>query len=87
MQMIMFTNASFPKFICSQFETVLPINLFESLEAAGVAAGALMEYGPNFSLVDYYRSWTEQRGHPVLEVQVNHQTGDMTIHQVNIKKR
>ncbi|XP_073942539.1 putative aminopeptidase-2 [Choristoneura fumiferana] len=64
-----------------QFETVLPIDLFESLEAAGVEAGALAEYGPNFSLIDYYKSWTEQRGHPVLEVQVNHQTGDMTIHQ------
>ncbi|KAI8424597.1 hypothetical protein MSG28_003037 [Choristoneura fumiferana] len=57
-----------------QFETVLPIDLFESLEAAGVEAGALAEYGPNFSLIDYYKSWTEQRGHPVLEVQVNHQT-------------
>nr|AAF99701.1 aminopeptidase-N [Epiphyas postvittana] len=67
--------------VANEFDMVLPINLFEALQDAGTAAGALAEYGPDFSLIDYYKSWTEQRGHPVLEVSVNHQTGDMTIHQ------
>lgn len=63
----------------------LPINLFESLQDAAVAAGAISEYGPSFSVVDYYRSFTEQPGVPVLNVQVNHQTGDITIQQVKIE--
>nr|QBI71857.1 aminopeptidase N3a [Plutella xylostella] len=64
-----------------KFKTALPINLFESLEAAAKEAGALAEYGPNFSLVEYYKSWTEQGSAPVLFVEVNHQTGDMTVTQ------
>ncbi|CAH2105875.1 unnamed protein product [Euphydryas editha] len=62
-------------------DTARPIDLFQALEAAGTAAGALSQYGSDFSLIDYYRSWTEQSGHPILNVQVNHQTGDMTITQ------
>ncbi|XP_063619701.1 membrane alanyl aminopeptidase-like [Cydia splendana] len=64
-----------------QFETAFPIDLFTALEEVAQAAGALSEYGPDFSLVEYYRSFTYQAGHPILYVQVNHQTGDMTIHQ------
>ncbi|XP_047984084.1 membrane alanyl aminopeptidase-like isoform X2 [Leguminivora glycinivorella] len=64
-----------------QFETALPIDLYTALEEAGRAAGALSEYGPDFSLVEYYRSFTYQAGHPILYVQVDHQTGDMTIQQ------
>ncbi|XP_028036121.1 membrane alanyl aminopeptidase-like [Bombyx mandarina] len=63
------------------FDTALPIHLFQTLEVSARAAGALSAYGPDFSFVDYYKSWTEQSGHPVLNVQVNHQTGDMTIYQ------
>nr|XP_026484276.1 membrane alanyl aminopeptidase-like [Vanessa tameamea] len=63
-----------------RFDIAAPIHLFQALETAGIAAGALSQYG-NFSLVEYYRSWTEQSGHPILNVQVNHQTGDMTITQ------
>ncbi|XP_050343237.1 membrane alanyl aminopeptidase-like [Nymphalis io] len=63
-----------------RFGIARPIDLFRALETAGVAAGALSQYG-NFSLVEYYRSWTEQSGHPILNVQVNHQTGDMIITQ------
>ncbi|XP_048007612.1 membrane alanyl aminopeptidase-like [Leguminivora glycinivorella] len=64
-----------------QFNTAVPLDLSTALEQAGVAAGALAEYGPDFSLVEYYRSFTYQAGHPILYVQVDHQTGDMTIHQ------
>nr|AAD31183.1 aminopeptidase N 1 [Lymantria dispar] len=62
-----------------EFQTAEPIDLFEYQEAAGIAAGAL-NYN-DFSFIEYYKSWTEQPGHPVLNVHVNHQTGDMTIYQ------
>lgn len=69
-------------FFFSSYDVVRPIDLFQALDAAGRAAGSFSEYGSDFSFIDYYRSWTEQSGHPILNVQVNHQTGDMTITQV-----
>ncbi|KAL0882633.1 hypothetical protein ABMA27_001068 [Loxostege sticticalis] len=63
------------------FDVAEPIHLFEALQQAAVAAGAITEYGPEFNFIDYYRSWTEQGGHPVLNVEVDHQTGEMTIYQ------
>ncbi|KOB73138.1 Aminopeptidase N3 [Operophtera brumata] len=63
------------------FQTALPGDLFEALQNAAVSNGAISAYGSNFNVNDYYKSWTEQAGHPVLNVQVNHQTGDMTIYQ------
>nr|AAC36148.1 aminopeptidase [Plodia interpunctella] len=63
------------------FDTALPVDLFQHLHDAGVSAGAISEYGPGFSVVDYYRTWTEQGGHPVLNVQVDQQTGRLTISQ------
>nr|ASU92545.1 aminopeptidase N [Achaea janata] len=62
-----------------EFQTALPINLFTYLEAAGNAANAL-NY-ENFDFIEYYKSWTDQAGHPVLNVNVNHTTGEMTIYQ------
>jgi hypothetical protein len=29
---------------------------------------ALSIYGPDFNFIDYYKTWTEQGGHPVLKV-------------------
>nr|WHB18095.1 membrane alanyl aminopeptidase-like protein [Dioryctria abietella] len=63
------------------FDVALPIHLFQSLQDAAVAAGAISEYPAGFSVIDYYRTWTEQGGHPVLNVQVNHQTGELFISQ------
>uniref|UniRef100_A0A2A4IXQ9 ERAP1-like C-terminal domain-containing protein n=1 Tax=Heliothis virescens TaxID=7102 RepID=A0A2A4IXQ9_HELVI len=63
------------------YKTVQPIDLFTALESAGNQAGALSAYGSDFDFVKYYESWTEQPGHPVLNVQINHQTGQMTITQ------
>ncbi|XP_075971872.1 membrane alanyl aminopeptidase-like [Anticarsia gemmatalis] len=62
------------------FQTAVPLDLFTYLERAGNNANAL-NYGNDFNFVDYYRSWTEQAGHPVLNVHVNHRTGEMTIYQ------
>nr|AAP37953.1 midgut aminopeptidase N3 [Helicoverpa armigera] len=64
-----------------KFKTVQPIDLFTALETAGNDAGALDAYGDHFDFVKYYESWTEQPGHPVLNVHINHQTGHMTIYQ------
>nr|AAF37560.1 aminopeptidase 3 [Helicoverpa punctigera] len=64
-----------------QFKTVQPIDLFTALQTAGHNAGALDAYGVEFNFVKYYESWTEQPGHPVLNVYINHRTGQMTIYQ------
>nr|QUJ23886.1 aminopeptidase N [Telchin licus licus] len=63
------------------FQTALPIDLFQHLHDVAGPAGAISAYGSDFSVIDYYKTWTEQAGHPVINVQVNHQTGDMTIYQ------
>ncbi|CAB3221064.1 unnamed protein product [Arctia plantaginis] len=63
-----------------EFQTAVPLQLFQHLEQAGNANGAL-NYGPDFSFIDYYKSFTEQPGHPVLNVQVDHRTGQMRIYQ------
>ncbi|KAL0882635.1 hypothetical protein ABMA27_001070 [Loxostege sticticalis] len=63
------------------FDTAKPIHLFQALQNEAIAAGAMSQYGPEFSVIDYYKTWTEQAGHPVLNVQVNHQTGEMKIYQ------
>ncbi|KAJ8727734.1 hypothetical protein PYW07_001853 [Mythimna separata] len=63
------------------FKTAKPIDLFDALDLAGRADGAFNAYGSDFNFVEYYKSWTEQPGHPVLQVQINHRTGDMTIYQ------
>ncbi|KAJ2952359.1 hypothetical protein O0L34_g4644 [Tuta absoluta] len=65
----------------NQFGTAVPMTLISELEAAGYSQNALQEYGPDFDFVAYYKSWTEQPGHPVLNVQVDHYTGRMTITQ------
>nr|XP_034830249.1 membrane alanyl aminopeptidase-like isoform X1 [Maniola hyperantus] len=62
------------------YKTAKPIHLFQALQDAAVADGAISQYG-NFSVIDYYKSWTEQNGHPLLFVEVNHQTGEMRITQ------
>ncbi|GBP46443.1 Membrane alanyl aminopeptidase [Eumeta japonica] len=62
------------------FNVAEPIHLFEALQTIADTSGAISQY-EDFSVVDYYRTWTEQAGHPVLLVEVNRQTGDMTIQQ------
>ncbi|CAH0693407.1 unnamed protein product [Chilo suppressalis] len=64
-----------------EFQTARPIDLFEDLGESANESGALAAYGPEFNIVDYYKTWTEQGGHPVLNVAVNHQTGIMTVSQ------
>ncbi|XP_068631132.1 membrane alanyl aminopeptidase-like [Battus philenor] len=63
------------------FDTALPIHLFENLQAVGLSSGSLSAYGTEFNFIEYYRSWTDQAGHPILTVNVDHATGDMTITQ------
>nr|AAT99437.1 aminopeptidase N [Spodoptera exigua] len=64
----------------NEFGTTTPIDLFNALNEAGVANGAFNNY-PSFDFVAYYKSWTEQPGHPILNVHINHTSGQMTIHQ------
>lgn len=69
-----------------RFQTALPEHLFNALEEEAQRSGAIEEYGPNFSVTEYYKKFSEQPGYPVLIVDVNHQTGQMTIKQVSIKQ-
>ncbi|XP_052740774.1 membrane alanyl aminopeptidase [Bicyclus anynana] len=62
------------------FQTAKPIHLFQALQDAAVASGAISQYS-NFSVVDYYKTWTEQNGHPLVFVDVNHRTGQMIVTQ------
>lgn len=66
----------------SAFLTAMPIDLFQALESVAIKENALVAYGPEFNFIEYYKSWTEQPGHPLLNVNVNHATGEMTITQV-----
>ncbi|XP_052753553.1 membrane alanyl aminopeptidase-like [Galleria mellonella] len=64
-----------------RFDVALPEHLFQALQEVADEYGVIADYGDDFSVSDYYKSWTEQSGHPVLSVQINHQTGDMIIFQ------
>ncbi|KAL4706795.1 hypothetical protein ACJJTC_018176 [Scirpophaga incertulas] len=63
------------------FKTARPIDLFENLQNAAMETGAIAQYGPDFNFIDYYKTWTEQGGHPILDVEVNRQAGIVTIRQ------
>ncbi|XP_045484796.1 membrane alanyl aminopeptidase [Pieris rapae] len=65
----------------NSYKTVVPSDLSQTLHNAAVEAGAISEYGSNFSVVEYYKTWHDQPGVPVIYVDVNHKTGDMTITQ------
>ncbi|XP_045518566.1 membrane alanyl aminopeptidase-like [Pieris brassicae] len=65
----------------NSYKTVVPSDLSQTLHNAAVQAGAISEYGRHFSVVDYYKTWHDQPGVPVIYVDVNHKTGDMTITQ------
>lgn len=74
-----------PIFTCFRyFDIALPQHLFEALQGVALSTGAIAQYGSDFSVIDYYKSWTEVGGHPVLNVVVDHTTGSMTITQVYI---
>ncbi|KAL4706800.1 hypothetical protein ACJJTC_018181 [Scirpophaga incertulas] len=63
------------------YQTALPSDLFNNLQESALETGAIDEYGADFNIVDYYTSWTEQGGHPILNVTVDRQAGVMTIRQ------
>nr|ACA35025.1 aminopeptidase N-6 [Helicoverpa armigera] len=42
--------------------------------------GSLADY-PNFSFTEYYRIWVNEPGYPILQVNVNHATGVITLTQ------
>ncbi|KAL4706765.1 hypothetical protein ACJJTC_018146 [Scirpophaga incertulas] len=63
------------------YKSARPIDLFENLQKAAVETGAISQYGPDFNIIDYYKTWTEQGGHPILDVTVDRQTGAVTIQQ------
>ncbi|KAL4706777.1 hypothetical protein ACJJTC_018158 [Scirpophaga incertulas] len=64
-----------------QFKTATPMDLFCNFQESALETGAIAEYGPDFSIIEYYKSWTDQAGHPVLDVDIDRQNGKMNIQQ------
>lgn len=60
-----------------------PTNQADLLNAMNLAIAedqSLAEY-PNFSFTEYYRVWVNEPGYPILIVDINHSTGEMTLKQ------
>lgn len=55
--------------------------MFTALDAAAAEDNALAAYG-TITVREYMRTWSEQGGHPLLTVAVDHTTGRMTVTQV-----
>ncbi|KAL4706768.1 hypothetical protein ACJJTC_018149 [Scirpophaga incertulas] len=63
------------------YQTASPIDLFETIQASALETGAIAQYGANFSMIDYFKTWTEQGGHPILNVDVDRKIGTVKIRQ------
>ncbi|KAL4706796.1 hypothetical protein ACJJTC_018177 [Scirpophaga incertulas] len=63
------------------FQTARPIHLFQNLQESALESGAIAQYGSDFNMIDYYKTWTEQGGHPILSVNVDRLTGVVNIRQ------
>ncbi|CAB3221062.1 unnamed protein product [Arctia plantaginis] len=62
------------------FDVAEPDDLFTALDGAAAEDNALTDYG-SITVRDYIRTWSEQGGHPLLTVAVDHDTGRMTVTQ------
>nr|AHA90590.1 aminopeptidase N [Achaea janata] len=63
----------------NQYDVAEPEDLFSALDAAAVVDNALAGYG--ITIEEYMKTWSEQAGHPLLSVSVDHSTGNMVVTQ------
>ncbi|XP_075971875.1 membrane alanyl aminopeptidase-like [Anticarsia gemmatalis] len=62
------------------FSVAEPQDLFSVLDEAAAADNAMAAYG-GITVEQYMKTWSEQAGHPLLTVAVDHNTGRMTVTQ------
>lgn len=62
-----------------------PDDLFNALDHVAQEDGALSQYR-EVTVSSYFKTWSEQAGHPLLTVSVDQRTGEMTIVQVHYLK-
>lgn len=65
-----------------EYNVAEPEHLFKAFDDAATENGALTAYN-GITIDKYFKTWSEKAGHPLLTVVVNHQTGRMTVTQVN----
>ncbi|CAH0763600.1 unnamed protein product [Diatraea saccharalis] len=63
-----------------KYDVAEPHHLFEALDVAAEEDGALNNYG-GITIDQYFRSWSEKAGHPLLTVTIDQATGEMIIKQ------
>ncbi|XP_026755766.2 membrane alanyl aminopeptidase-like isoform X2 [Galleria mellonella] len=63
-----------------QFDVAEPHHLFEALDEVAAEDGALLVYN-GITIDEYFRTWTEKGGYPLLTVVVDQRTGLMTVTQ------
>lgn len=71
-------------YIYSAYESTDQYDLLNAFERAIVEDNTLAEY-QHFNFSDYYRIWVNEPGYPVLDVTINHLTGEMNLEQVSLK--
>ncbi|XP_047984433.1 membrane alanyl aminopeptidase-like [Leguminivora glycinivorella] len=62
------------------FKVALPIHLFTALDEAAAEDSSLSNYN-GVTIEEYFKTWSEQAGHPLLTVTVNQRTGQMIVTQ------
>ncbi|CAH2070909.1 unnamed protein product, partial [Iphiclides podalirius] len=65
----------------SAYEATDQYDLYDAFAEAAQEDGTLSEYR-NFDFAEYYRVWVNEPGYPLLTVNVNHETGEMSLSQV-----
>lgn len=72
------------KILFRAFQVAEPEDLFRALDGVAIEDNALMAYN-GITINNYFKTWSEQAGHPLLTVSINQRTGQMTVTQVIIK--
>lgn len=66
----------------SPFEPTDQYDLYKAFDRAVREDGTLNEY-LNFNFTHYYDVWVNQPGYPILNVSIDHATGEMSLSQVS----
>lgn len=66
----------------SAFEPTDQFDLYNAFAEAVSTDNTLSEY-QGFDFAEYYRIWVNEPGYPILNVDINHSTGLISLRQVN----
>lgn len=69
----------------SKFEPTDQYDLYDAFKKAADEDSTLDKY-TNFDFEEYYRVWVNEPGYPLLEVEVDHTTGNIKLSQVSFFK-